>query len=122
VIANAAPPPTPPQDVAVKLAAAVLGVSLEAPEVPLAGKQLDDYAGVYKPENGAARNVAHEGNRLVIEQEGKRVELVPIGKDQFEARGDQAHYQFRRERGGVVRLEIEPRILMGERLLRKVGG
>jgi D-alanyl-D-alanine carboxypeptidase len=121
VLANASPPATPPQDLAVKLAASVLGVSLAAPEVPLAGKQLDDYVGTYKPAAGAARTVTREGARLAVTEAGSRAELVPIGKDQFEVRSSQTRYQFRRMRGRVMELEIEPRILIGERLTKVSG-
>jgi D-alanyl-D-alanine carboxypeptidase len=119
VIANGAPPPTPPQDLAVKLAAATLGVSLDAPQVPLADKQLDDYVGTYKPATGAARIVAREGEHLVVNDGGKNIELVPIGKDLFEMRANQTRFQFRRQRGRVVEMQSEPRILMGEKLRKQ---
>jgi hypothetical protein len=113
------PPATPPQEVAVKLAASVLGVSSAAPEVPLAGKQLDDYVGTYKPMTGAARIVTREGARLAVTEAGSQAELVAIGRDQFEVSKSQTRYQFRRQRGRVVALEIEPRILIGETLRKE---
>jgi len=89
VLANASPPPAPPQDVAVRLAARVLQVSLDAPEKPVAEHRLDEYAGLYLLPASRKLTVSRERNRLIA-QEGKekaeRLELVPIGPDLFEER------------------------------------
>jgi hypothetical protein len=39
-----------------------------------------------------------------------RLELVPVGDDLFEVRANQARYQFQRERGRIVALEMQPLI------------
>jgi CubicO group peptidase (beta-lactamase class C family) len=120
VLANASPPAAPPQDVAVKLAASVLGLTLDAPELPIPARRLEEYAGRYAFEGGRPRTIARQGERLVVtEEQGSPVELVPIGRDLFEVRGSQLRYQFIRERGRVVSLHTEPRILMGERARRE---
>jgi D-alanyl-D-alanine carboxypeptidase len=120
VLTNASPPGTPPQEAAVKLAASALGVATAMPEVPVTGKLLDDYVGRYTVEAGKPRTVTREGGRLVaVDADGNKAELVPIGKDLFEVRSSQTRYQFDRQRGRVVDLKIEPRILMGEKLRRE---
>jgi D-alanyl-D-alanine carboxypeptidase len=115
VLANASPPQTPPQDVAVKLAARVLEVSSDAPEIPIAAARLDEYVGNYLLEGTRTRTIARDGKRLYARDgDANRLELVPIGKDLFEVRANQARFRFRREHGRIVALEMEPRILLGD--------
>ncbi len=119
VLANASPPPTPPQEVAVKLAALALGVSLDAPEVPLAPVRLDEYAGTYLLAEGRTRVIARDHDRLrVRDGDAATLELTPTGRDLFEARANQSRFRFRRERGRIVAVDMEPRILMGDRARR----
>lgn len=119
VLANASPPRTPPQDVAVKLAARVLQVSMEAPEIGFAEDRLDEYAGRYLLAGSGSIGISRERNRLYA-SDGKadRLELVPIGRDLFEERKHHARYRFERKGGSIATLEIEPRILMGQRARR----
>jgi len=119
VLANASPPQTPPQELAVKLAARALGVSLDAQAVSLSPRRLGDYAGNYLLADGRARVVTRDGDRLYAQDgDATRLELTPVGEDLFEARANQARFQFRRERGRIVAVEMEPRILMGDRARR----
>jgi hypothetical protein len=119
VLTNAAPPKTPPQDLAVKLAARVLQVSMDAPEVPVTEQRLDEYAGVYRLADSRNVTVSREGQRLYAQEDkAERVELVPIGNDLFEERAHQTRYGFRREHRRIATLEIEPRILMAQRAER----
>ena len=121
VLTNASPPQTPPQDVAVKLASRVLGVALDAREIPVTAARLDDYVGSYSLDDKRIRVITRGGNRLYAKDgEADRLELVPIGKDLFEVPASQVRFQFQRSRGRVVALEMEPRILMGDRA-RRVG-
>jgi D-alanyl-D-alanine carboxypeptidase len=119
VLANASPPRTPPQEVAVLLAARALEVSLELPAVPVTARRLDEFTGRYLLSGPRTLVVSRERNRLYA-QEGNasRVELVPVGEDLFEERAQHAHYRFVRERGRAAMLDIEPRILIGERARR----
>ena len=121
VLTNASPPQTPPQDLAVKLAARVLNVALDAPEIPIAPARLDDYVGSYSLDGSKIRVITRSDNRLYAKDgEANRLELVPIGKDLFEVRASQMRFQFRRKRGHIVAVEMEPRILIGDRA-RRVG-
>lgn len=119
VLTNAMSPRSAPQQVAVELASRALGVSLDAPEVPMAASRLDEYAGNYLLDGARSITVLRDGDRLYA-QEGAapRVELVPIGTDLFEERGQHAHYAFHREKRRVAMLEIEPRILVSQRARR----
>ncbi|MEO8016822.1 MAG: serine hydrolase domain-containing protein, partial [Pseudomonadota bacterium] len=120
VLANASPPQTPPQDVAVKLATAVLEVSLDAPEVKLSPARLGEYVGSYSLGGARTRLISLDGDRLYsTDGDANRLELVPTGKDQFESRANQARFRFRREHGQIVELGMEPRILMGDRARRE---
>jgi CubicO group peptidase (beta-lactamase class C family) len=120
VLANASPPSTPPQDLAVKLAASVLAVPLDAPAVRIAPGRLDEYVGRYTVEGGRVRSVERQGDRLVVTESGASpIDLAPIGKDLFESRGSQVRFQFNRARGRIVGVDIEPRILMAERARRE---
>lgn len=119
VLANASPPQTPPQDVAVKLAARVLDVSLDSPEIKIPAARLDDYVGDYLIEGKRPRAITRDGGRLYAKDgAADRLELVPIGKDLFEVRANQARFQFQREHGRVVAVEMQPRILIGDRARR----
>ena len=119
VLANASPPPTPPQDVAVRLAARVLNVSLDAPEIRIDAKRIDEFTGVYLLDDSTPITVAREGNRLYASRgKAARVELVPIEPDLFEERAQHTRYQFKRGGRRVTTLDVEPRILMGERARR----
>jgi hypothetical protein len=119
VLANASPPRTAPQELAVKLAARALGVSLDAPAMALPRRRLDDYAGRYLLEDGRTRAIQRDGDRLYAQDgDAARLELTPVGEDLFEARANQARFQFRRERGRIVAVGMEPRILMGDRARR----
>ena len=119
VLANASPPRTPPQELAVQLAARALGVSLDAPEVALARGRLDEYPGNYLLEDGRTRVITRDGRRLYAQDgDAGKLELTHTGKDLFEARANQARFQFRRQQGRVVGVDMEPRILMGDRARR----
>jgi D-alanyl-D-alanine carboxypeptidase len=119
VLANAAPPRTPPQDVAIQLAARVLQVALDAPEIPIAKQRLAEYGGVYRLPDSRNITVSHEGDRLYAQEaNAERIELVPIGAELFEERAHHARYGFRREHRRITTLEIEPRILMRRRAQR----
>ena len=119
VLTNASPPPTPPQDVAVKLAARVLDVALDAPQIPITAAQLDEYVGSYSLGGSKNRVITRDDHRLYAKDgEANRLELLPIGKDLFEVRAGQVRFQFQRKRGRIVAVEMEPRILIGDRALR----
>ena len=119
VLTNASPPRTPPQDVAVKLAALALGVSLDSPENTLPARRLDEYVGRYLLADGRAIVISREGDRLHVgEGPAERITLVPIGRDLFEERAQHARYAFQRESHQVTGLEIEPRILISQRARR----
>jgi len=116
VLANAAPPSTPPQELALKLTTTALGISLNSSEVPIKTKSLREYVGRYAVGPEKTRQITLTGDRLHAKIEGdKELDLTPIGHDLFEARDDQSHFQFMRARGRVAALRIEPRILMGDR-------
>jgi D-alanyl-D-alanine carboxypeptidase len=120
VLANAAPPSTPAQQLALNLAASALGVSLDAPEVSVSPKILNQYVGTYAVEPGKTRRIALTGDRLHAMIEGdKSLELTPIGRDLFEARDDHSHFHFIRRSGRVDALSIEPRFLGGDRIPAK---
>ncbi|MEO8061564.1 MAG: serine hydrolase domain-containing protein [Pseudomonadota bacterium] len=119
VLANASPPLTPPQDVAVKLAARALAISMDTPEIAIAEDRLNDLAGRYLLEGAKVLTVSRERNRLYAAgADADRLELVPIGTDLFEERTRHTRFRFQREGGRVTALEVEPRILMGERARR----
>ena len=119
VLANASPPQTPPQEVAVKLAASALDVSVDSPEIPVPSARLDEYVGNYSIEGAGTRSITRDGGHLYARDGyGERLELVPVGKDLFEVRANQTRFQFQRERGRIVSLEMQPRILMGDRAHR----
>jgi D-alanyl-D-alanine carboxypeptidase len=119
VLTNASPPRTSPQEVAVQLAAQVLRVSLDAAETPLGPHALDEYSGSYSLDHAQVRRISREAGRLYAQDgDASRAELVPIGKDLFEVRADRTRFRFQRERGRVVAVEREPRILMGDRAVR----
>jgi D-alanyl-D-alanine carboxypeptidase len=119
VLANASPPQSPPQDIAVKLAARVLDVALDAAEIPIAPARLDEYVGSYALDGTKVRVITHVGNRLYAKDgDANALELVPVGKDLFEVRASQARFQFQRERGRIVAVEMQPRILIGDRARR----
>jgi D-alanyl-D-alanine carboxypeptidase len=121
VLTNASPPRTQPQELAVKLAARVLNVALDAPEIPIARARLDEFVGSYSLDGTKVRVITRGDNRLYAQDgEANRLELVPIGTDLFEVRESQMRFQFRRKRGHVVSVEMEPRILIGDRA-RRVG-
>ena len=119
VLANASPPQTPPQDVAVKLAARALAVSLDSPEIRIPTVRLNDYVGVYSIEGMRDRAITRDGGRLYAKDgQAERLELIPIGKDLFEVRASHARYQFQRVHGRVATVEMQPRILIGDRARR----
>jgi D-alanyl-D-alanine carboxypeptidase len=119
VLANASPPQTPPQDVAVKLAARALGVSLDSPEIKIPAARLNDYVGDYLTEGKSVRAITRDGSRLYAKDgDADRLELLPIGKDLFEVRANHARFKFQRDLGRVVAVEMQPRILMGDRARR----
>jgi D-alanyl-D-alanine carboxypeptidase len=119
VLANASPPQTPPQELAVKLAARVLGVALAAPEIPLAPARLDEYVGSYSLDGARVRVITRVDDRLYAKDGGANpLELVPTGKDLFEVPASQVRFQFQRQRGRVIAVEMQPRILMGDRARR----
>jgi CubicO group peptidase (beta-lactamase class C family) len=115
VLANASPPPTSPQEVAVKLAARALEVSLDAPEIPIAADRLDEFTGSYQVAGSVVTISRHQGRLLAQEGTAERLELLPIGRDLFEERAQHSRYRFLREGRRVTALEIEPRILMARR-------
>jgi D-alanyl-D-alanine carboxypeptidase len=120
VLANAAPPSTPAQQLALNLAASALGISLDTPEAPVSQKILNQYVGNYAVEPSKTRRITLVGNRLHAMIEGdKDLELTPIGRDLFEARDDHSHFHFIRLSGRVDALSIEPRFLMGDRIPAK---
>jgi hypothetical protein len=97
----------------------VLKVSLDATEVPLAPAHLNEYTGTYTLDQTRMRTILRDGDRLIARDgEADRLELVPIGKDLFEVRANQARYQFQRERGRIVAVEMQPRILQADRARR----
>ena len=119
VLANASPPPTPPQDVAVKLAARVLGAPLDSPEISVPPARLAQYVGNYAVDGAGTRAITRDGAHLYAKDgDADRLELTPVGKDLFEARANQARFRFQREHGRVVAVEMEPRILIGDRARR----
>jgi CubicO group peptidase (beta-lactamase class C family) len=119
VLTNASPPQTPPQDLAVKIAARVLDVPLGSPEISISPARLDQYVGNYLIEGTRTRAITHDGKRLYAkDSDADRLELVPVGKDLFEVRANQARYQFEREHGRIVALEMQPRILIGDHARR----
>jgi D-alanyl-D-alanine carboxypeptidase len=116
VLANASPPRTPPQRVALNLATTALGTSLDTPEVPLDSKRLEQYVGTYQLASNDNRHVNRTGNRLfLVNEDEKRLELTPIGHDLFEAREDHSQVRFMRRNGRISALTVEQRILMRDR-------
>lgn len=116
VLANAAPPSTPPQELALRLTTTALGISLDSPEAAVTTKSLHEYVGRYSIAPDKTRQIALAGERLHAKIEGdKDLELTPIGHDLFEARSDHSQFQFVRVHGQVDALRIEPRILRGDR-------
>jgi CubicO group peptidase (beta-lactamase class C family) len=116
VLANAAPPSTSTQELALKLTTTALGISLDTPEVTMSPQQLSEYVGSYSAAPDKTRHISLSGNQLHAKIEGdKDLELTPIGRDLFEARSDHSQFQFMRVSGRVDALRIEPRILMGDR-------
>jgi D-alanyl-D-alanine carboxypeptidase len=116
VLANAAPPQTPPQQVALQLATHVLGTTLHTPEIRVDAAKLDEYVGLYRVKEGQTRAITRRTNRLHV-QEGAEAssELTPIATDLFEARANQARFRFLRKDGAIIAVQMEPRILMGDR-------
>ena len=99
-----------------KLAAHALQVPLDAPEIPIPPARLDEYVGKYLIEGTKTRVITRDGSRLYAKEgDADRLELIPVGKDAFEVRANQARFQFQREHGRIVALEMQPRILMGDR-------
>jgi hypothetical protein len=92
---------------------------MDAPEVPVTAESLDAFAGRYLLGDSRVLTVSREAARLYV-SDGKsdRVHLVPIGPDLFEERGQHARYRFERDGGRIASVEIEPRILIGERARR----
>jgi hypothetical protein len=116
VLANAAPPSTPPQELALRLTTTALGISLDSPEAAVTTKSLHEYVGRYSIAPDKTRQITLARGRLHAKIEGdKDLELTPIGHDLFEARSDHSRFQFVRVHGHVDALRIEPRILMGDR-------
>lgn len=119
VLANASPPQTPPQEVAVKLAARALDVSLDSPEIQIPPARLNEYVGNYLIEGTKTRSIKRDNGRLYASDgDADRLELVPVGKDLFEVRANHARFQFQREHGRIVAVEMQPRILIGDRARR----
>jgi D-alanyl-D-alanine carboxypeptidase len=114
VLANAAPPTTPPQEVALKLATTALGTSLDVPEIAVDSRTLDQYVGTYATEGAPPRHITRISNRLYADDGKTRLQLTPIGRDLFEAREDHSHFHFVRQNRRVNALSVQPRILMGD--------
>ena len=116
VLANAAPPRTPPQQIALQLATRVLGVSLDTPEISLGADRLKEYVGVYVTANGSTRSVTLKGTQLELrEAEDAPLALTPIAEDLFEARANHSRVSFLRNAKNVSGMRLEPRMLMGDR-------
>jgi D-alanyl-D-alanine carboxypeptidase len=123
VLTNASPPRSSPQDVAVRLAACALGVTRDAPEVPIAPSRLKEYVGSYSLKGGKTRVITRDDRRLFAQDgDANRLELIPVAKDLFEVRATQVRFRFQRENGRVTAVEMEPRILMGDRARRMAAG
>jgi hypothetical protein len=92
---------------------------MDAPEVSLAPARLDEYVGSYSLAGTRTRVISREENRLYARDgDANRLEMVPIGKDLFEVRTSQVRFHFRRQRGRIVAVDMEPRILIGDRATR----
>lgn len=116
VLANAAPPTTPPQQTALKLATTALGIPLDSSQVAIDLHDLDQYPGTYVVEGTAPRHITRDGDSLYAQEGEKRMQLTPVGRDLFEAREDHSQYHFIRQKNRVDALSVEPRILMGDHL------
>ncbi|HYG65843.1 MAG TPA: serine hydrolase [Thermoanaerobaculia bacterium] len=101
-----------PEEVAMRVAARALGRPFEdTPTVKLAAAALDEYTGVYRIDEAAARMVTREGDRLFAHRTGSRkLEVVATARDEFFYPDSYTRLRFVRDaRGKVAGMEVTPR-------------
>jgi CubicO group peptidase (beta-lactamase class C family) len=112
VLANAEPAPVAtPEELALQMAARVLGVNAEPAEVPLSVDQLDEYVGVYRINEQDTRSIQRRDQQLYSQHSsGPPFAIYPIGKDRFAFRDSMTQLIFERENGRVVAVSLTPRL------------
>jgi len=82
-------------------------------EDPVVGKadpkKFPDYIGIYELAPGQTRSVTADGDRLLVERNGKREQLLPETSEIFFRKGVEGRILFRRDQNGKVDSLIDRR-------------
>lgn len=93
----------PPQNTAIKLAAAAIGKPFDWKEIEIEKKTLEDYVGVYESNEEETRTLLIENDSLYyVYPTGNRAKLLPFGKDRFFMKNSFNEFTFTRNTQGEV--------------------
>lgn len=93
----------PPQNTAIKLAAAAIGKPFDWKEIEMDKKMLEDYVGVYESDEQETRTLIVENDSLYyVYPAGNRIKLLPFAKDRFFMKNSFNEFIFKRNEQGEV--------------------
>ncbi|MGH9409611.1 MAG: DUF3471 domain-containing protein, partial [Vicinamibacterales bacterium] len=97
-------PPGNPEDIAVKIAAEVIGDPVHNPPViAVPADVLDTYVGRYQIAPGSVRTITREGTRMFSQRDGGETsEIVPIGATEFTFKDSFQRLSFEQDSSGRV--------------------
>lgn len=104
VLANSDAPPANPEDLAVKIAAEVIGDPVhDPPVIAVPTEVLDTYVGRYQIAPGSVRTITRTGTRLFSQRDaGEKFEIVPIGSREFTFKNSFQRLSFEKDGSGTV--------------------
>jgi CubicO group peptidase (beta-lactamase class C family)/uncharacterized protein YneR len=104
ILSNNEASATPPEALALRIAAKALGQPLEDRKpVALDAKTLDEYVGVYRFDAETVRAISREGTKLFAQRSGgSKAEIFASGRDDFYYQDDDSRLHFRRDAQGKV--------------------
>jgi CubicO group peptidase (beta-lactamase class C family) len=104
VLANSDAPPRNPEDMAVRIAAEVIGAPAREPSaIAVPVEVLDTYAGRYQIAPDDVRTITREGTRMSSQRNGgQKSELIPIGAGEFAFKESFQRLSFEQDASGRV--------------------
>jgi hypothetical protein len=119
VLANADAPVSSVGEMSLRLAELVLGPDAVVPAVPVAEARLREYVGVYRIDENATRTISLEDGRLWSQRSGgDRLELRPIGDDEFLIVRTHGRIRFERDGAAITGMVLTPRSGLSDRARR----
>jgi CubicO group peptidase (beta-lactamase class C family) len=104
VLTNSDAPPGDPEDIAVKIAADVIGDPVhDPPATALPIAVLDTYVGRYQIAPGSVRTITRDGTRMFSQRDsGEKSEIIPIGPTEFTFKDSFQRLSFELDSSGSV--------------------